>query len=94
MTVKRRLAVAHTYGEGNVVSDCSSRGKLGELGRYCSQVGVKSRQLDITGEVWNLIQEVKDALENPRGGIDRQLIRDVYRVVAPRFSGAPTAEGW
>ena len=53
--VKHRMAIQHTYGEGNLASDGDSRGKQEERAKYCLQVGIKSRTLQITQEVWNFV---------------------------------------
>ena len=56
---KSRLSVAHTYGEGNGASDCSSRGKFKQLGLYCAQIGVRARQLSIKSQVEDFLEDVR-----------------------------------
>ena len=52
---KARVAVAHTHGEGNELSDDTSRDKFEELKAYCVQTGVKDRKLVILSEVHDFI---------------------------------------
>ena len=56
------MAVAHTYGEGNEISDELSRGKMDVLASYCRQMGVRPRMVELTVEVWDFIASVIDAL--------------------------------
>ena len=58
--LKAGLLVAHTYGEGNAASDSSSRGKFEELGIYCAQVGVRSRQVPIKPEVYDFVECIRN----------------------------------
>ena len=57
------MAVAHTYGEGNELSDDTSRGKFEELKAYCVQTGVKDKKLDILPEVHDFIAGIWQDLE-------------------------------
>ena len=56
--LKGKVAVAHTFGEGNDASDDTSRGKFDELRAYCLQTGVKDRKLDIHSEVHSFVQGI------------------------------------
>ena len=60
--VMKVMSVAHTYGEGNDLSDMSSRGRLDDLQSYCKQMGVRSRQVQLTDEVWLFVENVLVAL--------------------------------
>lgn len=63
---KVRVAVAHTYGEGNELSDDTSGDKFEELKAYCVQTGVKDKKLDILPEVDNFIAGIWEDLEADR----------------------------
>ena len=56
--------MAHTYGEGNELSDDTSGGKFEELKAYCVQTGVKDRQLEILPEVHAFIAGIWQDLED------------------------------
>ena len=58
VNLKGKIAVAHTRGEGNDASDCTSRGKFEELEAYCSQTGVKSMTLAISSEVHEFVRGI------------------------------------
>ena len=62
-SLKGKIAVANTFGESNGGSDNTSRDMFQEPQAYCTQTGVKSRQVNITQDA---LQFVHDFLEEIR----------------------------
>ena len=52
------LAVIHLFSEGNVASDCASRGMFEELEQYCAQMGIHPEQCAVTPEMYALVRDV------------------------------------